>query len=712
MASDIKEAIRRLIYQYVVEGADKVMATQEAVAASTTKTDKASLSLEKAFGGLERRYVDTVRAQQDYQKVQEKVNAAVAQNPALQERANVVLAAAGDHYNKLATRADKSNLAISFTAKAFTQLVGVAGVMGLAMEGVGMAASYVAEQFVKSRTTVEQALTEQNRLMGEARKLIDEKTSAQDRMFAQSKDVTQFQMLRNELDLRNKLLDIMKQTAISATQRISPGLGEMGGEMAGLAGPQSEGYQKIAEAVQRLSEAHQAGLPGIQAFDNELAKIAAQYPALAGPIDEMIKKTQEQGVAAEQAATKQRAMSDALAGIATNAQMAAAGLGSVAQFNFDNLKAQDAAYALERMANEADRLATIYPNLSYEGAKQVELLDAQLRLAQARTDEEKLTAQELLRQVQLQQQGVEESEAALLAAKERRIAEENITRAAEQQASNQSQVTYAANNTTAAISSAGSAIQQNIEYTTQWVYTVYDAYRAYQHMRYEMGLVEQIANRIDALLPQFGDKQYASTYDPLNINIQKKALEQTYGAGNIEAVTHGVGTNTFTTYQVKEEFFALKDSVDENTAATDALNNTMQNALSPFYSQDPRTTHLGFRAGVVGNPDWMIGGASNDNPLAAVLGPGATAPGMANGGSFVVGGGYSANDNRIAAFPVASGEQVVVNRNRQSGQGGQVVHIDNRIIVTGSVDTDTLAKLKVSKFQQAQRMRAGLAQAS
>ena len=72
MASDIKEAIRRLIYQYTVEGADKVMATQEAVAASTTKTDKASLSLEKSFGNLERRYVDTVRAQQDYQRYRKR----------------------------------------------------------------------------------------------------------------------------------------------------------------------------------------------------------------------------------------------------------------------------------------------------------------------------------------------------------------------------------------------------------------------------------------------------------------------------------------------------------------------------------------------------------------------------------------------------------------------------------------------------------------
>ena len=135
----------------------------------------------------------------------------------------------------------------------------------------------------------------------------------------------------------------------------------------------------------------------------------------------------------------------------------------------------------------------------------------------------------------------------------------------------------------------------------------------------------------------------------------------------------------------------------------------MQNALSPFYSQDPRTTHLGFRAGVVGNPDWQISGASNENPLAAILGPGATAPGMADGGSFVVGGGYSANDNKIAAFPVASGEQVVVNRKGGQGGGATVVNIDNSIVVNGSVDADTMSQLKVSRYQQAQKMRATLA---
>src|SRR5580765_5291538 len=139
MASDIKEAIRRLIYQYTVEGADKVMATQEAVTAATEKTDKASLSLDKSFGNLEKRYVSTVRFQEDYQKVQEKVNAAVAQNPALQERANTLLSAASDHYEKLAAKANISSLAISLASRAFSSLIGVGTVLGLAVTGIGMA---------------------------------------------------------------------------------------------------------------------------------------------------------------------------------------------------------------------------------------------------------------------------------------------------------------------------------------------------------------------------------------------------------------------------------------------------------------------------------------------------------------------------------------------------------------------------------------------
>jgi hypothetical protein len=140
----------------------------------------------------------------------------------------------------------------------------------------------------------------------------------------------------------------------------------------------------------------------------------------------------------------------------------------------------------------------------------------------------------------------------------------------------------------------------------------------------------------------------------------------------------------------------LTDQLKNLTQSTDNLNATMQQALSPYYSQDPRTTKLGFRAGVVANPDWMAGG-TNANPTLSLTG-------FASGGSFIVPGGYSANDNMIARFPVASGEQVVVNRT--PGDQAKTVNIDNRVIIQGNVDQSSITKLKRTQFQQAQRMRA------
>ena len=80
----IQDAIKRLTWVFTSTGADKVAAdnnkvadSQAKVAASAETTSRASLSLEKSFDNLERRYVSTVRAQQDFEKVQNTVNAAV-----------------------------------------------------------------------------------------------------------------------------------------------------------------------------------------------------------------------------------------------------------------------------------------------------------------------------------------------------------------------------------------------------------------------------------------------------------------------------------------------------------------------------------------------------------------------------------------------------------------------------------------------------------
>ena len=93
------EAIRRIRHVFSAEGAEKVVAAHERVAqsqreivAASSSTEKATLSLDRQFANIERRYNATIRAQQDYERVQRQVNAAVAQNPELQERANSVLA--------------------------------------------------------------------------------------------------------------------------------------------------------------------------------------------------------------------------------------------------------------------------------------------------------------------------------------------------------------------------------------------------------------------------------------------------------------------------------------------------------------------------------------------------------------------------------------------------------------------------------------------
>jgi hypothetical protein len=685
MASDIKEAIRRMIYQYTVEGADKVRATQEAVAASTTQTEKSSLSLEKAFGSLERRYVDTVRSQQDYQKVQERVNAAVAQNPALQERANVVLAQAKQHFDNVATGAGKADMAATVLIRTMSRTIGPLAAVGVAVAAISSA------------------------------------------------------------------MEFMEPIAVRVGKDI---------------------YNRFSQAY-----------PATAQFADGLAKVVQQF------------------IETEHASAKIEATNAALKGVASSAELAALKLQSVNEKLVSQRGMAEAALAAERMANAILSVAAKYPGITLDTAKQLALLDAQLAVVQAQTDQESLLAEEKKRTLELTLEGVSAEEAALRIAKERAINEaktaksnrennpyysSNQTEATNAQYKAQTNVARATDDTAQATNNLTGATDHLANSTGNLAVQFTEVARSMNSLNFNVwwssyrSISDQVDSRL-SLMRSTGSEQHDFSYDPLFTATQKAALEAMYGAENIEPFYSGVGNN-LAGYRVKQSYLAtnvaayvgqqdvsspaaiqqslanvlslglenglgninrlidvvtdkgqqasliqqtidyiqatqpaglgreemiaeLTSKLQSLTSSTDSLNATMQNALSPYYSQDPRTTHLGFRAGTMGNPDW----AAVTNPLDTILGAGATAPGMADGGSFVVGGGYSANDNMIAAFPVASGEQVIVNRNRAKGEGGQVIHIDNRTIINGSLDADTLGKLKVSRFQQMQRMRASLA---
>lgn len=113
---------------------------------------------------------------------------------------------------------------------------------------------------------------------------------------------------------------------------------------------------------------------------------------------------------------------------------------------------------------------------------------------------------------------------------------------------------------------------------------------------------------------------------------------------------------------------SLKQSIEQLTKSTDDLNATNQDLLSPYYTQDPRTSHIGFRS-----------------------------QGMALGGYVDVPGGVSSNDNMIATIPVASGERIYIdpmnNRRGTGGSGGgMTINISSPVLIQGNANKDDVGR--------------------
>lgn len=125
------------------------------------------------------------------------------------------------------------------------------------------------------------------------------------------------------------------------------------------------------------------------------------------------------------------------------------------------------------------------------------------------------------------------------------------------------------------------------------------------------------------------------------------------------------------TVQNLQAIQSLTDEIQNLANSTDSLNETNKELLSPYYSQDPRTSHIGFRT-----------------------------QGMANEGSFIVPGGYSANDNTLVTMPLASGERVDVSRPERRGGGGvSSIHITNNNYIAGGANRDEFGR---TAYQTAQ----------
>lgn len=149
--ADIQQAVRRLQIQATTSGVtdatkqlNDLARAQGGVAVASATTEKATESLDRKFASIEKRYISSVRAQADFEKTQRMVNAAVAQNPALQERANIILLAARERHDQLS----KSQKAMTAATSELTTQVqaaassfGPAGAALAAMGPAGIAAA-------------------------------------------------------------------------------------------------------------------------------------------------------------------------------------------------------------------------------------------------------------------------------------------------------------------------------------------------------------------------------------------------------------------------------------------------------------------------------------------------------------------------------------------------------------------------------------------
>jgi hypothetical protein len=297
----VREAIRRLTIVATKQGVDeataslnKLAAAQQNVAVVSQSTERATLSQERRFEALERRYVDTVRAQQEYDKVQRMVNAAVAQNPALQERANVVLASARERY-VMVTKAANDNTAaharmqggirgileavtkgggaesmFKGIATAITSMLGPLGSVAVAIGVVDLAAIALFATFSKQGPTAAKVLEEQARLLGVIKSAYDAVTDSASKWYEQSRDVTRLQLLQQEIDLQQKLTEAVIK-GLRATVEIP-----IGGSIPRI----KDDYKAFSDAIFTLNEGWQQGTPNVRAFVDEVARIALLNPTL------------------------------------------------------------------------------------------------------------------------------------------------------------------------------------------------------------------------------------------------------------------------------------------------------------------------------------------------------------------------------------------------------------------------------------------------
>lgn len=161
--------------------------------------------------------------------------------------------------------------AVGASALAF---LGPAGLVAAAIIAITVAAVALYEYLKTTGPTTEKLLTEHNRLLGVIKDSYDSLTGAASKWFQQSKDVTQLQLLQQEIDLRQKLQAEIGKTVSSLTTY--GGLGDLFSGQRQI----KEKFLPFEDALFKLNDGFKSGTPNVREFVDEIARISLLSPAL------------------------------------------------------------------------------------------------------------------------------------------------------------------------------------------------------------------------------------------------------------------------------------------------------------------------------------------------------------------------------------------------------------------------------------------------